>query len=125
MFACNYTYTFIDQAGNATVVAEGERATLTAGERYTLTMEYHENHRNCSVSPQETLYLVDGSRWREGRETQPLVLVSMPQWEQPARRTHRGDFQFIAARAGVWSLEIVRVCDRGGYHGELFIEVQS
>lgn len=123
--ACNYTYTLIDPAGRHTVVTEGGSASLVRGESYVLRMEYHENHRNCSVSPEETLYLVDGARWRLERETQPLVLTAMPRWEQPASRTHRGEFAFTAAREGAWLLEVVRICDRGGYHGEILFEVQS
>ena len=123
--ACNYTYTVIDGAGRETIVSEGSSATLRLGETYTLRMEYHENHRNCNVSPEETLYLLDGSRWRLERETQPLYLLSWPQWEQPASRTHRGEFVFTAAQAGTWLVEVVRVCDRGGYHGEIYLEVRS
>ena len=122
--ACNYTYTVIDAEGREVRISEGERATLTQGESYILRMEYHENHRNCRVSPEETLYLLDGARWRLDRETQPLLLTGMPEWIQPAPRTHRGEFAFTASAAGDWLFEVVRVCDRGGYHGRFFLEVE-
>ena len=124
VLACNYTYTVIDSVGRETPVTEGNSAILIRGETYTLRMEYHENHRNCNVSPEETLYLVDGARWRLDRETQPLILRAMPDWEQPASRTHRGEFTFTASQEGSWQVEVVRVCDRGGYHGEFVLEVQ-
>lgn len=98
---------------------------LQAGAQYTLEMVYVENHRNCTVSPDETLYLLDGSRWRVARDTQPLVLAALPEWTAPARRTHAGTFPFAAQTPGVWALEVVRVCDRGGYHGTLIFEVRS
>jgi hypothetical protein len=123
--ACNYTYTVIDTEGREVQITEGERTTLTHGESYVLRMEYHENHRNCTVSPDETLYLVDGARWRLDRATQPLVLTGTPEWIQPTSRTHRGEFTFTAAAIGEWMFEVVRVCDRGGYHGAFFLEVRS
>ncbi len=123
-FACNYTYTVIDAAGNAQRISEGETAILQQGGEYTLQMVYVENHRNCTVSPDQTLYLLDGSRWRVARDTQPLILTSPPDWEEPRSRTHSGEFPFVANVSGTWTLEVVRVCDRGGYTGEIHFEVQ-
>ncbi len=122
--ACNYTYTVIDPTGRETVVSEGNSLTLVQGETYVLRMEYWENHRNCTVTPEDTLYLVDGARWRPDRDTQPLILRETAEWEQTASRTHRGEFTFDAAREGAWSVEVVRVCDRGGYHGAFLLEVR-
>ncbi|SIQ19468.1 hypothetical protein SAMN05920897_10532 [Alkalispirochaeta americana] len=123
-FGCDYLYTIMDQAGTERVLREGETALLRANETYTLRMEYRENHRNCSVTPEQTLYLLEGARWRVARESQPLVLVAPPQWEQPASRSHRGDFTFLASQDGYWTLEVIRSCDRGGYHGTIYLEVK-
>lgn len=123
--ACDYVYTVIDSRGMELRIREGEQTTLIQGERYILRMEYRENHRNCNVSPEETLYLVNGARWIDNGDTQPLVLTAMPEWEQPASRTHRGDFTFTAARVGEWLVEVVRECNRGGYHGTFILEVRS
>lgn len=123
--ACNYIYTLIDSQGREVQVVEGGRVSLTQGEHYVLRMEYRENHRNCTVTPEETLYLLDGARWRLGRETQPLLLSEIADWTQPASRTHLGEFTFTASTAGNWLFEVVRTCDRGGYHGSFHLEVGS
>lgn len=124
LWACNYTFTLIDSQGTTQGVQEGVPVSVTQDETYTLNIRYVENHRNCTVTPEETIFLLDGSRWRVQRDTQPLLLTAAPEWSQPAQRTHEADFIFQPQTAGPWNLEIVRVCDRGGYTGLLTFEVQ-
>ncbi|POQ98481.1 hypothetical protein AU468_12880 [Alkalispirochaeta sphaeroplastigenens] len=123
-FACDYLYTIIDQSGREISLEEGGTALLRQDETYTLRMEYRENHRNCTVTPEETLYLLDGARWRVNRESQPLVLLEAPRWEESGPRSHRGEFPLLASLVGTWALEVVRSCPRGGYHGVIHLEVQ-
>lgn len=122
-FACIPDFTLIDSDGHETILDIENPVELDAGRDYTLRIEYWEDHRNCSAKPEETMFLLDGARWRVGRETQPLVLSAAPEWTRPAARTNVGELRFTAVNPGEWILEIIRVCDRGGYSGQIEFHV--
>ena len=122
-FACIPDFTLIDSEGRETVLDIGNLIELDSGQEYVLRIEYWEDHRNCSAKPEETLFILDGARWRVERETQPLILSANPEWTRPESRTNLGELRFIAASPGKWVLEIIRVCDRGGYAGRLEFHV--
>ena len=122
-WACELRYTLIDAAGNARAIAAGPPVELAQGAKYALRVEYYEDHRNCDVKPESTVFLLEGARWRPARETQPLVLEAAIAWTRPRTRTNVGEARFTAAAAGTWTLEILRECSRGGYRGELVFAV--
>jgi len=126
--ACELHFYLIDAEGverplSADGGSSADPVHLELGQQYILRIVYLEDHRNCEVRPEDTLLLLDGARWRVGRETQPLVLAAPVTWSQPRTRTHEGEVRFTAAAAGTWTLEFIRECDRGGYHGQLLFEV--
>lgn len=123
--ACELQFSLFDAAGTERAVAAGTGSpiNLEVGLEYTLRMAYREDHRSCTVQPEDTLLLLDGARWREARDTQPLVLAAPVVWTQPRARTHEAEIGFTAAAAGNWTLEIIRECSRGGYYGELLFVV--
>jgi hypothetical protein len=116
-------YTIIPAGGEEIRVEPGSPIALAQGQDYVLRMEYYEDHRNCTAKPEETLLLLDGSRWRENRDDQPLVLSSSPVWTKPKSRTNVGELAFTAAAPGSFRLEIIRECTRDGYQGELLFVV--
>ncbi len=121
--ACTMEYTIIPAGGEEVSVEPGSPFTLAQGQDYILRMEYYEDHRNCTAKPEETLLLLDGSRWREDKAGQPLVLSSSPVWTKPKSRTNVGEFEFTAVAPGSFCLEIIRECTRDGYQGELVFVV--
>ncbi len=123
--ACEFVYTLIGPDGEERSIETSNTTTLREGAAYTLRMAYREDHRNCNIGPEDTLYLLDGARWRLERETQPLVLTTEPAWNQPSSRSHVGELQFTAATAGEWSLELIRTCHRDGYAGTLRFVVEE
>ncbi|MBN1834776.1 MAG: hypothetical protein JW820_02935 [Spirochaetales bacterium] len=126
--ACELHFSLVDSAGierpvSAANGSSGDSIPLELGEEYTLQMVYREDHRNCTVEPEDTVLLLEGARWRPARDTQPLILAAPVTWTQPQSRTNQAEVRFVAAAAGSWTLEIIRECDRGGYHGELVFAV--
>ena len=121
--ACTMEYTIIPVGGEEMSIQPGSPIALTLGQDYILRMEYYEDHRNCTAKPEETLLLLDGSRWREDRDSQPLVLTASPVWTKPKNRTNVGELEFTATTLGSFQLEIIRECTRDGYQGELVFVV--
>ena len=123
-FGCEFAYTLIEPSGDERTIETDNATTVRAGEEYTLRMAYREDHRNCSAEPEETVFLLDGARWRPERDTQPLVLAGTPEWEQPSVRSHVGELRFTAGEPGTWTLELIRTCHREGYTGRLEFTVE-
>ncbi len=122
-FACRQEYVLVAPNGSESAIEASSTTRVALGETYTLRIEYYEDHRNCTAIPEETMFLLDGARWRVNRETQPLVLTATPEWNRPSSRTNVGEVTFHAAAAGTWRVEIVRTCTRDGYTGWLEFEV--
>jgi hypothetical protein len=125
LFACEIDYSIIDQSGTSISATPSQTITLKQGETYTFQMTFYEDHRNCRVPPEDTLFLLDGARWRPQRETQGLVLGGAVEWMENSSRLNTGLTTFTALQPGTYSLEVIRVCDRGGYTAELIFEVSS
>ena len=128
LFACIMDYTLVHPDGSEEqIVADDpdQAVELITGITYILRTSYRENHRNCSVTPDDTIWLLDGSRWRESRDTQALLLESAMVWTQTAVRTNTGELTFTAQQEGMRELEVIRVCDRDGYHGMVYFLVEQ
>ncbi len=123
VFACRQEYFLVGPNESESAIDASTTTQIALGETYTLRIEYYEDHRNCTAIPEETMFLLDGARWRVNRETQPLVLTATPEWNRPSSRTNVGEVTFHAAAAGTWRVEIVRTCTRDGYTGWLEFEV--
>ena len=123
LFACEFDYTVVDQTGKGIQVIPGQPVTLELGKSYAFEIAFYEDHRNCVVPPADTLLMIDGARWRVSRESQGLVLGSMMEWQEYSSRLNTGSTTFTALIPGTYSIEVVRVCDRGGYTAELIFIV--
>lgn len=125
VYPCEFTYSLIDSHGVQRDIDPAKPVILEAGDSYTLVLTYWEDHRNCRVAPEDTRLLLDGARWRVLRETQSLILSGDPSWELTDPRTHEGMVYFTAQSTGSSVLEVVRICDRGGFVEEIVILVTS
>ncbi len=131
--ACIFTYTLVgpggetELAGSAVPPALPSAATpvVQVGKVYRIEITMRENHANCRIDPQDTLFLLEEGRWRVLRETQPLVLLAEIEWEQVANRRYTTAIDFRPAEPGLWRIDVIRECDRGGYHEVLLIEAQQ
>ena len=123
LFACEFTYTITDPAGKTVRVVPGTQILLTAGDTYTLTAVYKEDHNNCKVPAEDTLFLVEEERWKENKDYLALRLESSTNWSLPARRTHSVSFTFTAVKPGTWIMDVIRECTKGGYKEKLIFSV--
>jgi hypothetical protein len=119
LWACEFSYTITDTQEKSVNVIPSQPVMLEIGETYTFTISFYEDHRNCTVSPSDTLFLLDGGRWRVGREAQGLVLDTAIVWKENSSRLNTGVGTFTALRPGSYTLEVIRECSRGGYTADL------
>lgn len=127
--ACIFTYTLVGPDGETEIA---ESAALSAGapivqigETYRIEITMREDHANCRIDPEDTLFLLEEGRWRVLRETQPLVLLAEIEWEHVATRRYATTIEFRPAETGVFRIDVIRECDRGGYHEVLLVEVEG
>lgn len=125
LYACEFSFTLISSSGLRTTVSLNTPITIQEGDSYTLHISYYEDHRNCTVTPESTLFMIDESRWRVLRETQPLVLTAPIEWQRESTRLHSTSISFRAQSVGTHTLSVIRLCDRsnGGYEGNLIFNV--
>ncbi len=122
-YACIFTYVLVGPV-EETEVRTGTTTTVSAGEVYRIEIAMRENHNNCDLQAEDTLFLLEEARWRVGRETQPLVLMSDIVWERTGARSYTSAIEFRAAQAGTWTIDVIRECHRGGCHEWITIEAR-
>ena len=121
-FACEFTYILKGPDGSGSRITPSGKVTLEAGSKYTLSVSYREDHKNCIVPPQDTMFLVEDERWKSGKDYLPLQLLSAESWVSDGR-SHSTSFTFTAVKQGDWPLEILRECTRGGYKASIMFRV--
>ena len=122
-YACIFTYVLIGP-DESNEIRSGATATVRAGEVYRIEIAMRENHNNCDLEADDTMFLLEEGRWRVGRETQPLVLRSEIEWERTGSRSYTTAIEFLAAEIGTWTIDVVRECHRGGCHEWIAIETR-
>lgn len=118
--ACIFTYTLVGADGS-TRITPGSPAVVSAGETYRIDITMREDHGNCSLEPEDTMFLLDEARWRVNRETQPLVLLSEIVWEKVGATRYTSTIVFRVAESGEFDIDVIRECTRGGYHETLVV----
>jgi hypothetical protein len=113
--ACELSFKLVDSSGASRRILPGATIALKAGSSYVLSVEFVEDHRNCSVPPEDTFFLIGDADWAAGRKDQGLVLAKSVEWIEEGRTVNRADIAFTAAKAGTYDLGIFRDCPKGGY----------
>ena len=123
-FACEMTFVLTDSSANSRTIIPGNTAILKRGETYSLVVRFKEDHNNCKVAPEETLFLLDEEKWKSSKDYLPLQLNDPIIWRNIDSRTHETDLTFKAASTGDWELEVVRECSKkDGYNEYLLFSV--
>ena len=120
--ACEFIYILTTPDGKETRIIPGNEYTIMEGGQYILSMSYKEDHRNCEVLPEDTLFLVEDEKWRTGKDYLALELLSAAEWESD-KKSHSASMTFTAAKTGVWDIQVIRECSRGGYKESLIFRV--
>ncbi|MDX9802040.1 MAG: hypothetical protein RBT69_11970 [Spirochaetia bacterium] len=118
VFACEFTYSLTAPDGKVSRLTPADKVSLEEGEQYVLTVSYVEDHKKCTVAPEDTLFLLEDERWKAGKDYLPLTLLSSEGWAVDGR-SYLISFTFTASKQGNYPLEIIRECARGGYRASL------
>jgi len=73
-------------------------------------VHFKEDHNNCKVAPEETLFLLDEEKWKSSKDYLPLQLAGSINWTDINSRTHETELTFKAVKIGDRELEVFREC---------------
>lgn len=118
-FACQFTYSLISGDGSTQNIVPGKSVDLDISEVYTLKVIFEEDHNNCPVSAEDTVFLLEEEKWKASKDYLPLVLQENISWSDTGSRSHVTELSFNAAQAGAWELEIIRDCDKKEGYDEI------
>ena len=123
-FACEMSFTLEGQSFNSMNILPGSTVKLAEGQSYKITVEFNEDHRNCKVPADETLFLLNGEKGRPNKETQGLLLTNSIQWEEVSKTKNVIVLEFTASAQGKQTVQIVRDCSKGGYNEQIIFAVE-
>jgi hypothetical protein len=123
-YACEMQFTLTTMDGTTVNIVPGRETPLSLGESFALYVEFTQDHKRCITPPEETVYLVSEEKWRSTKDYLPLQLVEQGEWTTVSEGVWAQDIQFEASQKGLWELEIIRDCPKGGIDETLVFQVQ-
>ncbi len=123
LFACEMEFRLSGPAMADMRILPGSTIALEKGSSYTLQVVFTEDHRNCKIPPEDTLFMLDKQKWRVDKTEQALVLHRAIVWQTSAKRTNETTLLFVASEQGQRVLNIIRTCTKGGYDEEIIFSV--
>lgn len=124
-FACQLTFSLVSGDGSVRNIVPGRSVDLGLTESYTLKVTLEEDHNNCPVPAENTVFLLEEEKWKASKDYLPLLLQDNISWSDTGSRSHVTELSFTTAQAGVWELEIIRECDKKeGYDESLIFSIQ-
>ena len=123
-FACQLTFSLVSGDGSVRNIVPGRSVDLDLAESYTLKVTLEEDHNNCPVPAEDTVFLLEEEKWKASKDYLPLILGDNISWSDTGSRSHLTELAFTAVQAGVWELEIIRDCDKKeGYDESLIFSI--
>jgi len=123
--ACEFAFFLTGPDGVERTIIPGRSADLSLGDTYTLTVRFTEDHGQCKLEPEDTVFLLEEEKWKSSKDTLPLLLLSVISWEQESSRVNIAEISFEAAKEGRWEMEVIRDCSKGGYDEVLSFVVKK
>ncbi len=124
VFTCQLTFSLVSGDGSVKNIVPGRSVDLDLDESYTLKVTLEEDHSNCPVPAEDTVFLLDEEKWKASKDYLPLILTDSISWSDMGSRSHITELAFAAAQVGVWELEIIRDCDKKeGYDESLIFSI--
>jgi hypothetical protein len=123
-YACEMQFSLISSDGSVQNIAPGGNTALSQGENYVLQVEFTQDHKRCVTPADETVYLLSEEKWKSTKDHLPLQLVSQEEWVSDSSGVWVQKTSFEASRTGLWELEIIRDCPKGGYDEILTFRVR-
>jgi hypothetical protein len=115
LFACEMVFYLSGPEVSNQKVLPGSTLSLKQGELYSLKVEFTEDHRNCSIPAEDTLFLLDGSKWKPTKTSLNLLLLQETNWVENSKTLNTTVLEFKADKSGLAVLQILRDCKKGGY----------
>ena len=123
-YACEMQFTLTTTGGTTVNIVPGRETSLSLGESYALQVDFTQDHKRCVTPVEETVYLVSEEKWKSTKDYLPLQLVEQGEWTSVSEGVWAQDIQFEALQKGLWELEVVRDCPKGGIDETLVFHVQ-
>jgi hypothetical protein len=123
-YACEMQFTLIPMEGKKESIMPGRETSLAVGESYFLHVEFTQDHKRCITPVEETVYLISEEKWKITKDSLPLQLVEQGEWASVSEGVWAQDIQFVASQKGLWELEIIRDCPKGGIDETLVFQVR-
>lgn len=123
LYACEMEFRLSGPAMTDMRLLPGSTVALDRDASYTLQVIFSEDHRNCKIPPEETLFMLDKQKWRPGKTEQGVVLQSPILWTEEDKRTNVATISFTASLEGQRVLTIIRICTKGGYDENIIFSV--
>lgn len=123
LFACEMEFRLSGPAMTDMRILPGSTIALERDASYTLQVIFSEDHRNCKIPPEETLFMLDKQKWRVGKAELGVVLQSPIVWVEKDKRTNVATLAFVTALPGERVLTISRSCPKGGYDENIIFSV--
>jgi hypothetical protein len=115
LFACEMVFHLSGPESSDLRILPGSTIALKQGETYSLQVAFTEDHRNCKVPAEDTLFMLDGSKWKTSKTSLDLVLQQEIEWVENSRSLNTSVLEFTADKPGIAVLNILRDCSKGGY----------
>ena len=123
-YACEMQFTLTTTDGTAVNIVPGRETSLSLGESFALHVEFTQDHKRCVTPVEETVYLVSEEKWKSTKEYLPLQLIEQGEWASVSEGVWAQEIQFETSQKGLWELEIIRECPKGGIDETLVFQVQ-
>jgi len=123
LWACEMEFRISGPAMSDMRILPGSTIALEKGEPYSLRVIFSEDHRNCKVPPEDTLFMLDKQKWRVDKTEQGVVLQDPITWMTTSKNTNVTTISFVASLEGQRVLNICRICSKGGYDENIIFSV--
>ena len=123
-YACEMQFSLIPMDGTVQNIMPGRETSLSLGANYILQVEFTQDHKRCVTPAEDTVYLLSEEKWKSVKEYLPLQLVKQGEWASDSSGVWTQEINFEASQKGLWELEIIRDCPKGGFDETLVFQVQ-
>ncbi|MGL1892324.1 MAG: hypothetical protein OCD02_11900 [Spirochaetaceae bacterium] len=114
--SCEIGYTLVDSSGIEKHISPARIIELKKLEKYTLIINYFQDHGRCDVDVNDTDFILEEEKWKTSKDHLPLQLLEKITWEQIGSRNFITKINFNVNNFEKAALEIIRDCDRkSGY----------
>lgn len=123
LFACEMEFRISGPTMTDMRILPGSTIALEKGSSYSLQVIFSEDHRNCKIPSEDTLFMLDKQKWRVDKTEQGVVLQSPIVWKTTTKTTNETTLTFVASLEGQRVLNICRICPKGGYDEDIIFSV--